>query len=102
MFAGCLLCETTNKDSIHNCPINFVDLKAEVFEIDRYSWSAYDVIKILSMQIVVNLLQMLIWPIRPYDMSLYQIWSYLDLWKQSYGQKKSDIFSVMLYGKIGW
>ena len=39
----------------------------------------------MAMQIMINLPQIFIWPIRPYNVSLYQIWTYLDQWKQSCG-----------------
>ena len=46
---------------------------------------SYDVIKDLIMQIMVKLPQILIWPTTSYNGFLYQIWSYLDERKQSYG-----------------
>ena len=52
----------------------------------------YDVNKNLIKQIRINLLQILIWPIRPYSLSLYHIWTYLDQWKQIYGPKKLENF----------
>ena len=36
-----------------------------------YWWLAYDVIKNMIMKIMINLLQILIWPTRPYNVFLY-------------------------------
>ena len=57
--------------------------------------------KNLIMQIIINLLQILIQPKRPYNVSLYEIWSYVEQWTQSYGRKKFGEFFITLYGKIG-
>ena len=38
-----------------------------------YWWFAYDVIKNMTMPIMINFSQILIWPVRPYNVSLYQI-----------------------------
>ena len=43
-----------------------------------------------------------IWPVRPYNVLLYQISSHLDQGRQSYISKKLENFFVTLYGKIGW
>ena len=42
-----------------------------------FSWFAYNVIKSMIMQIMTNLPQILVWPIRPQNVSLYRISSYL-------------------------
>ena len=46
----------------------------------------------MILQIMINLPQISIWPVRSHNASLYQIWSYLDQWEQSYGPKKLDNF----------
>ena len=51
---------------------------------------------------MINLSQMLMWPIRPYSVFLCQILSYLDQLQQRYGGKEVGEFSVMLYEEIGW
>ena len=38
-----------------------------------YWWFACDVIKNMTMPIMINFSQVLIWPVRPYNVSLYQI-----------------------------
>ena len=45
-------------------------------------WFAYDVIKNMIMQTMINLVQILIWTTRLYNASLYQIRSYLDQTKR--------------------
>ena len=62
-----------------------------------YWWFAYDVIKNMIMQIMINLLQILMWTIRPYDMSLYQIWSYLNERTQSYRPIKLENFCYIMW-----
>ena len=62
-------------------------------------WLAYDVIKNMTMQIMINLPQILLWPIRPYNVSLYQLWTYLDQRKQSYGPKKLENFLLCYMGR---
>ena len=49
--------------------------------------------------IMINLPQIFISPIKPYNASLYQIWSYFDKWKQSYGPKKLENFLLYHMGK---
>ena len=51
-------------------------------------WLAYDVLKSLIMQIMIDFPQILVSPVRP----LYQIWSHLDQRKQSYRQMKLEYF----------
>ena len=43
-----------------------------------YWWVAYDVIKNMILKIIINLPKISIWPIGPYNVSLYQILTYLD------------------------
>ena len=59
----------------------------------------YDVIKSMIMQLMIILLQILIWPMKPHDLSLYKIWSYLDQLKQSYGPMKLEDFLLCYVGK---
>ena len=55
-------------------------------------WFAYDVIKNMTMEVMINWPQILIWPVGPYHLSLYQMGSHLDQPKQSYGPKSLDKF----------
>ena len=64
-----------------------------------YWWFTYDVIKNMIMQIIMNLPQILVWDIKPYNVPLYDIYSYLDQRKQSYGPKKLEDFPLRYMGK---
>ena len=57
-----------------------------------YWWFSYDVIKNMIIQIIINVLQILVWAIRRYNVPLYEIWSHLDQGRQSYGSKKLKDF----------
>ena len=58
-----------------------------------------NVIKNMTTQIMINLPQILIWPVRPYNNSLYQIWSYFDQSKQNYRSKNLKSFLLRNMGK---
>ena len=68
------------------------------FTAERW-WFAYDVIRNMTMQIMTNLPQILLWPVRPYSASLYQFWTYWDQWKPSYGPKKLENFLLCYMAK---
>ena len=64
-----------------------------------YWWFECGVIKNMILQIMIDLSQILVWSIRPQNVSLYQIWSHLDQRKQSYKQKKLENFLLCYIGK---
>ena len=76
---------------------NFEVVYFKISTNSNYWWFAYDVIKNMIMQIMINLPKILIWPIRPYNVSLYQILTYLD--QQSYGPKKFENCLLCYMGK---
>ena len=82
--------------------INILNSILDFFQPQLYQWCVYDVIKNMVMQIRINLPEILIWPTRPYIVSLYQLSSYLDQRKQSYGPKKFDNFLLCYMGKLSW
>ena len=55
----------------------------------------------MIMQIMINLLQILIWPIGPCKMYFHQISSYLGQRKKSYRPKQLDEFFLCNMGKWG-
>ena len=56
----------------------------------------YDVIKSMIMQIKINLPKILIWPIRPYNVSLYQIVAWVNE-NNVKGQKSWRIFYYVIW-----
>ena len=66
-------------------------------KMGTYWWFAYDVMKNVTMEIMINFLQNLIWSVGPYKVCLYQIWSNLDQSKQSYGPKKLENFYYAIW-----
>ena len=68
---------------------------------------AYDVIETMTMQIMINLPQILIQPIRPYNMSL-NLFGGMKTNLNLFGRMKTEFrakevgeLSIMLYGKMG-
>ena len=58
---------------------SYADFDSKSFHSDNYVyydlnwWFAYDIIKNMIMQIMIHLLQILICPVRQYNVSLYPI-----------------------------
>ena len=67
--------------------------------LPRGLWFAYDVIKNMIVEIIINLLKILIWNIGSYSVSLYQIYSHLDKRKQTYRSQKLENFLLCYMGK---
>ena len=53
------------------------------------------------MQIMINLPQILVWPIRPYNVSVPNL-NLFEPIKTELRAKEVGEFSIMLYGKMGW
>ena len=64
-----------------------------------YGWFANTVIKDMIMQIMINLLQILMWPINHTTCPCSKIWSHLDQWTQSYWPSKLENFLLCYMGK---
>ena len=68
--------------------------------IISYWWFENDVIKNMIRQRMINLPKILVWSLWQYKVSLYQIWSHLDKWQQSYRPNKLRDF-LLCYGLLG-
>ena len=66
-----------------------------------YCWFSYDVIKSMTMQIMINFFQILGWPLRPYNLSVSNLKSLGQMKRELWAKEVSD-FSIILYGEMGW
>ena len=67
--------------------------------IRQYWLSEYDVIKSMIMKVMISLPQNLIWPIRPYNMSLPDLKLFRPM-KTELFAKEVRGFAILFYGKM--